>query len=440
MIQNMNKKTDVKNIMVLGFALFAMFFGAGNLIFPPYLGLESGDKWFYGFLCFIMIDCGFALVTLIAVFRFKDGITGITGKLGPFFSGVIITAIALCLGPLIAIPRTAATTFELAFEPLLPGCSSWVFSAVYFVLVAVMCIKQTKIADIVGKILAPIMLAALAVLIVKGIVSPLGEAKAEANIALVMQDGLEAGYQTMDMMGAMLLSVVVLSIVGQQGYFSQKKQRHIVALSGSIASAGLFAVYGGLAYLGASSSQIFSESLDRTGLFLAVSNALLGDWSLPVLGVIVTAACLTTAIGLVSSSAGCFEKLSHGKLKYEGLVIAVCAVSFAISNLGITSIVSLASPVLDLVYPVIISLVTLSLFDRYIRNINVYRGAALLGFLTAALTLVDGFVPVSLGTDLLPLADIHLQWLLPAVIGAAAGNLIPVPPSVAVCPNARKEI
>jgi LIVCS family branched-chain amino acid:cation transporter len=419
----MLRKNDFNNILVLAFALFAMFFGAGNLIFPPYLGLESGNKWVYGFLCFIAIECGLALLALLAAFRFKDGLAGITGKLGRFFSTVIISAIALCLGPLIAIPRTAATTFELAAQPLVPACPSWIFSAIYFALVAIMCVKQTKIADIVGKILSPIMLAALAVLIVRGTVSPLGEAKAEYNIAVVLKDGFAAGYQTLDMMGAMLLSFVVLSMVGQQGYFTQKKQLAVVTVSGLIASAGLFAVYGGLAYLGASASQVFSEKLDRAELLLAITGALLGDWGAPLMGVIVTAACLTTAIGLVSSSAGCFEALLHGKVKYEVLVAVVCAVSYAISNLGISSIVRLASPLLELIYPVVISLVILSFFDRRIRNVNVYRGAALLGFVAAALSLVDAGIPVSLGTDALPLADIGLQWLLPAVVGGLAGGL-----------------
>lgn len=420
----MDRKTDRKNILTLGFALFAMFFGAGNLIFPPYLGLCAGDNWLWGFLCFIAVDAGLAVLALLAVFKSGIGLAGITGSLGRVLSAALIIVNAVCLGPLVCIPRTAATTFELAVAPLLPGVSSWISSAVFFAVVLLLCLRPAKVVDIVGKVLAPVMLIAIAALVIKGIITPIGTVVHTSTVSSAVKNGLEAGYQTMDMMGALLLSMVVFTSIAQSGYTGVKSQLRVTGLAGILSSVGLFAVYGGLAYLGASASGVFSSGLSQTELLLAVTDALLGRAGQFLLGVIVAAACLTTAIGLSTSCAECFVSLSKGKLRYRPLIIAVCAISFLVSNIGLSEIISFAAPVLDLIYPVLMTLVILSFFSGRLKNANIYRGAALAAFTVSAYALIDGFVAADMGSSLLPLAELGLAWVLPAVLGALAGALI----------------
>lgn len=417
-------KKDIGNIIVLGFAIFAMFFGAGNLIFPPYLGLETGDQWPFGFLAFAAIECGMTMLSLLAAFRCEGGLGGIARHLGKPFSGLVVAAIALCMGPLVVVPRTAATMYELAIRPNFIGAPVWIPSAIYFILVALLCIRPTKLAGIVGKALAPVLMLSLAILMYKAFATPLGGPRNIEDFSSVLKTGLEAGYQTMDMMGALLLSVVVLGMARQQGYESSRKRLAIAGAACLIASLALFLVYAALTYLGASASQIYSTQLDRAELLLALSQMLLPSLGLPVMALIVTSACVTTAIGFISASAQCFAQLSGGRLKYVPLVVAACALSFFISTLGISSIIDYAAPLLELVYPVIITLVLLSFFDGHIRREGVYRGAALMAFLVAALTLIDRLIPASLGTDALPLAGIGLQWLFPAALGGAAGGLL----------------
>lgn len=421
---SVDKKTDGKNILTLGFALFAMFFGAGNLIFPPYLGLTGGDNWVFGFLCFIAVDAGLAVLALLAVFRSGMGLAGVTGKLGRVLSGALIVINAVCLGPLVCIPRTAATTFELAVAPLVPGAGSWISSAVFFALVLALCLRPAKVVDIVGRILAPVMLAAIAVLVVKGIATPIGTPVHTSDVAASVKSGLEAGYQTMDMMGALLLSMVVYTSIAQYGYSDVKSQLRVTGIAGVMSSVGLFAVYGGLAYLGASASGVFSSDLTQAQLLLAVTDALLGPAGQILLGVIVAAACLTTAIGLATSCAECFVSLSNGKLRYKPLIIIVCIVSFLVSNVGLSEIISFAAPVLDLIYPVLMTLVILSFFDSRLRNANICRGAALAAFMVSAYALADKYAALDLGSSLLPLSGVGLAWLLPAILGALAGALI----------------
>ncbi|MEG1894880.1 MAG: branched-chain amino acid transport system II carrier protein, partial [Oscillospiraceae bacterium] len=188
----MNKKLTA-DILVAGFALFAMFFGAGNLIFPPYLGYDSSSHWLLGVMCFVVIDIGLSLLGIIAVAKTGRGAQGITQPLGKFFSLVLLCVNTICLGPLIAIPRTAATTFEFGVAPIFPGVSSWVFSVIFFAIVIVLSLKQTRAVDIIGSILAPIMLVALLVLIIKGVVSPLGSPDIVTETQTVIKDGILAG-------------------------------------------------------------------------------------------------------------------------------------------------------------------------------------------------------------------------------------------------------
>ncbi|HRV72852.1 MAG TPA: branched-chain amino acid transport system II carrier protein [Eubacteriales bacterium] len=417
-------KNCFKSVMVLGFALFAMFFGAGNLIFPPYLGLEGGTNWGWGFISFIVVDAGLAVIALISVFKTGKGFSGVTEKLGPVLSPLLIAVTVLCLGPLAAIPRTAATTFELGVQPLLPNCPSWISAVAFFSVVTLLCVRPAKIVDIVGRFLSPLMFLCIIALVVVGIVTPIGTTIGGAVPSELVREGLESGYQTMDMLGALLFSAVVLSSLKTQGYNDRRSQLRMTAMSGGVAALGMFLVYGGLSYLGASSSSVFSLDLGQAGLLLAITNGLLGTAGQVLLGVIVACACLTTAIGLVSACAESFVDLSHGKLKYVPMVLAISAFSLVVSTLGISKIIALSSPVLEIIYPVLMTLVLLTLANGQIKSRYVYRGAALFALVVSAYVTLDGLVAADLGSSMLPLAGIGLGWVLPAALGGLIGAAI----------------
>ena len=147
------KKKDVR---IIGFALFSMFFGAGNIIFPPYLGLESGSRWLLGFLCYFLADIGLALCAIFAMLH-CDGVEKITRHLGRIPSVLMMCAIVLCIGPMLAIPRTAATTFEMSVRPLTGRVSPTLFSVLFFALIFLLCIQESAVVDIVGKFLTPML-------------------------------------------------------------------------------------------------------------------------------------------------------------------------------------------------------------------------------------------------------------------------------------------
>ena len=163
----MTKQKKKGNIAVIGMALFAMFFGAGNLIFPPYLGLISGKSWGIGLLCFVLVDVGMACVAVFAMSRGDGTIASVTGIIGRKTAVLINTAIVVCIGPLLAIPGTAATTFEMAALPLVPESANYraVFYIAFFLVAFLLTIRKSKVVDIVGKFLTPVMVIALAILI-----------------------------------------------------------------------------------------------------------------------------------------------------------------------------------------------------------------------------------------------------------------------------------
>lgn len=419
----MNKTS--KDVVVIGFALFAMFFGAGNLIFPPYLGLVSGSSWIIALVAFLLADVGLALLAVAASAKCNGEIGRVLGRSGKNLAIILGSAIMICLGPLLAIPRTAATTFEMGILPLASGFNPILFSIIFFALTFILTIKPSKVVDIIGQYLTPALLVALGVLIVKGIMSPLGEISSAPMIQGVFGEGVKQGYQTMDALGAVALSTVVITSLVNKGYTEEKQKIQLTMKAGFVAAVGLVLVYGGLTYLGATVSKIYGQDVVQTSLIVQITASLLGQPGKVILAIIVGLACLTTAIGLVSATAQYFEKLTNGKLKYEMIVTVVCIFSAIVSNFGVSSIIKFSGPILTIIYPATVVLVIMTLFGDKIKNDNAFKGATYMALLISVLTVVNDLgMSVSFVTKL-PLASIGFNWIVPVLIAGVIGNFIP---------------
>ena len=411
-----------RDSLIIGFALFAMFFGAGNLIFPPYLGWESGSAWLAAALCFIFIDIGMSLLALIAIARNGKGSSGLTDKLGTRLSFLILSLNCLCIGPFVAIPRTAAITYEVGIAPLIGDMNSWLCTGIFFGISFLLSIRQSKVVDIVGKFMAPLMFVALVVLIIKGIVTPLGEIASSGQVGEAVRTGLLNGYQTMDMMAATIFSVAVLLSIRQKGYEQKSQQVELITKGGIVATVLLFIVYGGLAYIGATASVTVTEELTQAQLLIVVTEGLMGKPGQILLSVIVIFACLTTAVGLFTSISSFFAEKLH--IRYEILVTVFTLVSWVISNFGTSVIISMAAPVLDLIYPVLIMLIILGLFQNRIGSDPVCRLAALGAFAAAVLLLIGDIFGIEIISEVLPFSALGFGWLVPAVLCAGVGLLV----------------
>ena len=412
----------VRDIIVVGFALFSMFFGAGNVVFPPYLGMESGPQWLLGFSAYFIADIGLALLGVFALLRVGSS-EAVTLRLGKIPAELLMCAIILCIGPMVAIPRTSATTFEMAIAPNIPGVSPVLFSVLFFALILALCIKESAVVDIVGKVLTPLLLVGLFAIIIKGIVTPLGEIAALPQIANAAVTGIKAGYQTMDALAALPFGIIVLQSVTAKGYDSGRKQFRVVGGAAVLAGVLLLCVYMGLAYLGATVSAQYTSDIGRAQLIMALVEALMGKVGVILFGVVVGLACVTTAIALTSSAAAYFAELCRGKVSYKVFVIAICVFSAVVSNLGLDRIVAVAAPVLDVIYPPTLVLIFISLLVPRLPD-RVSRGAAIGALLTSVLCAlnVNGIhIPFMAN---LPLYDLGLSWLLPAVIFGLAASLL----------------
>ena len=412
----------VRDIIVVGFALFSMFFGAGNVIFPPYLGMESGPQWLLGFSAYFIADIGLALLGVFALLRVGSS-EAVTLRLGKIPAELLMCAIILCIGPMVAIPRTSATTFEMAISPNLSGVSPVLFSVLFFALILALCIKESAVVDIVGKVLTPLLLVGLFAIIIKGIVTPLGEIAALPQIANAAVTGIKAGYQTMDALAALPFGIIVLQSVTAKGYDSGRKQFRVVGGAAVLAGVLLLCVYMGLAYLGATVSAQYTSDIGRAQLIMALVEALMGKVGVILFGVVVGLACVTTAIALTSSAAAYFAELCRGKVSYKVFVIAICVFSAVVSNLGLDRIVAVAAPVLDVIYPPTLVLIFISLLAPHLPD-RISRGAAIGALLTSVLcTLTANGVAIPLAESL-PLYDLGLSWLIPAAVFGLAASLL----------------
>ena len=420
------KQFKPKDMLVIGAALFAMFFGAGNLIFPPLLGQQTGTSWLIGFLFFFIFDVGLALVAILALINKNEySITGLTGPMGKVPGAVIGAIGALCIGPFLAIPRTAATTYEVGVAPLFPGFNTWIFSAVFFAIVLVLTIRPSKVVDIVGQFLTPVLVIFLLIMIIVGIVNPLGPIELDSTVNAV-KEGTYNGYQTLDVIASLIFIIIIANSARDKGYTDQASLAGATIRSSVVAAIGLLIIYGGLTYLGATTGTLADyQGLDQTTLLVTITKGLFGNTGVILLGIIVLFACWTTAIGLTSAVSEYFVELSGGKLKYKTLVIIIVIFSWVISNAGVSTIIQFSAPLLNLIYPGLLVLIILAFFHKKIKNNNVYRLAAYFGMITSALEILAGFGLPTGFVSALPLSDMGFAWIIPAIVGAIIGKFIP---------------
>ena len=401
------------------------FFGAGNLIFPPFLGVISGSNWLIGFGGFILSDVGLALLAIIAAAKCNGEVDKVLSRSGKKLGIMLGSAIMICLGPLLAIPRTAATTFEMGISPLFDGFSPVLFSIIFFAMTFILTIKPSKVVDVIGQFLTPALLIALGVLIVMGIISPLGEMSLNTISENLFAEGVKQGYQTMDALGAVALSTVIISSLSNKGYKNENQKIKLTLKAGIVAAIGLILVYGGLTYLGATVSTMYGQDVVQTTLIVEITESLLGKPGKVILAIIVMLACLTTAIGLTSATAQFFEKTTNGKLKYELIVTIVCIFSAIVSNFGVNTIIKFSAPILDIIYPATIILVIMTLFGDKIKNNNAFKGATYMALLVSVITVANNMKLINIAfINKLPFSSLGFNWILPVLIGAIIGNLI----------------
>lgn len=410
-------KNKMRDSIVVGFALFSMFFGAGNLIFPPSLGNKLGDQYLLGIIGFIVTGVGLPLLAILACSKGNGTFESITNKIGNKFTLILTTVLFFAIGPLLAIPRTAATTFEISIQPLFPTWSPIIVMAIYFIINLFFVLKRSSIIDTIGKFLTPALIVILTIIIVKGIVSPIGEiSSTDANNILSMS--LLEGYQTMDALGALLFAGVISSSIIQKGY-KGKEANSILLKASLIAVVGLAFVYGGLTFIGAHTVNLVDSNISNTALLVFIAREILGTFGVALIGAAIGLACLTTSIGLLTAGSTFFEKVTNGKLSYKFNAIVISIMSYIIACQGVDNIVKLSVPILNVLYPVAITIIFVTLINKFLTNIIAIK-------IAVYASLVCGLLFSFFGDSLsfMPLASVGFGWVIPTLIALIIGLFI----------------
>lgn len=418
-----------KDVIITGFALFAMLFGAGNLIFPPMVGFINGDEWGMAAIGFILTGAGFPLLAIFtSAFAGKD-LDSFAIRVSPKFTKFFNVALILSIGPLLALPRTGATAFEMIFakDSLNYNIYKIIFIAIFFGVSLLFSLKSSKVVDRVGAILTPILLVVLAIIIFKGVFSPLGEAISLEKAMGPFKYGFLNGYQTMDTLAAIVFSDIILKSIRKDRELSQQQEVSFLIQTSLIAIGGLAIVYGGLGFIGSSVTNILPAGIGSVELLTSIVKLLLGNAGKIILAICVTGACITTAIGLTATVADYFSELT--KISYEKLAVITTVVSIVFAMFGVDIIIKLAVPVLVFLYPIAIALIFLNIFKNKIKNDNIFVGTVIGAGLVSAyeslqamglkLSFLDGIY------SSLPLDSLGLAWVLPAIIGGIIFKFIP---------------
>ncbi|MGG5252295.1 branched-chain amino acid transport system II carrier protein [Neobacillus sp. SM06] len=421
-----------KETLFVGLMLFSMFFGAGNLIFPPFLGMGAGTAFWPAIIGFILTAVGLPLLVLIAIALVKDGVNTLGSRVHPWFGLIFTIVVYLSIGPFFGIPRNANVAFEMGFKPFFGAASSsttlflFGFTAVFFLLVYLLSLNPSKVVDYMGRLITPTLLLSIVVLSVTGFVKLNQPFKAptENYQSASLVKGFIDGYSTMDALAALAFGIVVLTTLKQKGIKEKNQLTAYTVKAGLIAGTALALVYVAIGLLGAKMSP-YGTYANGSELLSAASTMLLGTGGKILLGFIFTLATFTTCVGLTIACGQYFAKIAP-KVSYKFVVTMITVVSFLIANLGLNQIINISVPFLVMAYPLTIVLVTSSFFHRFYRGSSkVYAGAMLL---TGLVSLNDGLKMFGLKLqavqplmDALPFASVGLGWVVPALVGGVAG-------------------
>lgn len=411
-----------RDVFALGFMTFALFLGAGNIIFPAESGLQAGATVWLAALGFLLTGVGLPLLTVVALARVGGGLTALTQPLGKVAGVILAVAVYLAIGPFFATPRTAVVSYEIGVVPFFGNSSKGllVYSTAYFSLVLFLSITPNKIIDRIGTLITPVLLLALVILGGAAFMKPAG-AVGEA-LAMYQQEaflqGFLHGYLTMDALGALAFGVVIATALRSKGVQSERLVTRYSIYAGLIAALGLSAVYLSLFYLGATSQGIASEAQNGGQVLAVYVQHVFGPVGNVLLAVVIALACLTTAVGLLVACGEFFSELLN--IAYKYVVVFFVVFSWVVSNQGLDQLIKVSVPVLTGLYPLAIVLVALSLLAHYWRSTAlVFRGTMLV---TLVFGVVDGLSAAGFSAwvpevfSRLPLAQQQMGWLVPAVV------------------------
>ena len=420
------QKLSRKSMLLVGFTLFSMFFGAGNLIFPPYLGAQAGSHAWLAFIGFAVSAIGLPVVGVIAVAR-AGGLSPLASRVHPRFAQVFTLLVYLSIGPCLAIPRTASTSFQM-LAPLIGGDATrqLIYSIVFFVAAFLVALHPEKLTSWLGRILCPTLITLIFVLFFGCLFHPVAAhygIPTDLYAAMPGVQGILDGYQTMDTLAALNFGAIIALNIRNYGLEDEQQVRRSTIRAGWIAGAMLLIIYAMLTHVGALSGAAWPGGATGADTLSSLASGLFGSVGQVLLAAIFMIACFNTCVGLIACVGEYFHTLLP-RIPYPTIAAFFAVASMVISNIGLAEIIRLSTPVLNAIYPVAIVLIMLAFIPHMEKRCAVYR-------LCVAFTTVQSIAaafPIPVLSSLLralPLNECGFGWVIPAAVGLVLGLIWP---------------
>lgn len=441
----MEKRLTFSSYLTIGSMLFGLFFGAGNLIFPVFMGQMAGSNVGAATIGFLITGVGLPFLGVVAIGLSKSsGLFEMASRIHPLYGYFMTIALYLTIGPFFALPRLSTVSFEVGITPYVPenllAVGLAVFSILFYGAALLFSLKPSKLLVYVGKVLNPLFLIFIGILIVTAFLNPMGsvqEATAQADYASQpFFSGFLEGYNTMDALASLAFGVVVVNAIKELGVEKPASIAKDTVKSGIISMLLMALIYAALSYLGTMSVGEFAIS-ENGGIALAqISNHYFGAFGSVLLAVTVTVACLKTAIGLITACAEIFREMFPNSFSYKTYVVLFSILSGLVANVGLNNIIALSLPVLMFLYPLAITLILLAILSPLFKDRQVVYVVTTVFTLPISLADFMKALPESISgtpaiqtilqwfSQTVPLFGVGMGWIIPSVLGLAVGWII----------------
>ena len=425
----MKKKMTLTESLTISSMLFGLFFGAGNLIFPAYLGQAAGRYVWLALLGFLITGVGMPLLAIAALGITKStGLFDLSSRVGKKFALFFTCLLYLSIGPFFAIPRCFTVPFETGISSLLPGTINkqlglFLFTLIFFALMLFFSLRPGRIMDWIGKFLTPMFLIVFFTIMITALLHPTGSASGKALGASYAKSplltGVLAGYNTLDVLAGLAFGIIVVSSIQVFGVTEPDQIAKETVKTGILTSILMAIIYGITSLAGATSRPL--GIADNGGTILAnIAHHYFPGFGAILFALMVFIACLKTAIGLITACAETFNGL-FPKYSYNKWAIFFNVFALAVANIGLGAIISISTPFLMLLYPLAISLIIMALTGNFChfeksdcQIITAVTFICALGDFFKALPSQPAFL-VKIYSNL-PLYKGGLGWLVPFLI------------------------
>jgi len=434
-VKEMKEKNIIKDSLVVGFAMFAVFFGAGNLVFPPQIGLVSGAGVPAAMFGLALSAILFPMLGFAAIGNVGNDLSDLTYRVHPKLLAFVVI-VGLPGGLCGTLPRCGSVAFEvgvLGIFPELPSAMKWVFLIAFFGLACFLALNRSGISDIIGKFITPVLLVCLVVIVILAVVDPIG--KIEGGVVEnSFSNAFVTGINTGDIMTGVMCAAIFLTSLKEKGYTTLKERKMMLRNMIIVAFLILFVVYGGLCYLGAQGTALFAPDTDNTVLLVGLVRKLAGYGGIVLLSLAVILACFTTEAGLIRTMADLLNQSFGNRLNYKYTAIAITIVVALMAFKGVAFLINLAGPFFMLIFPVYIVLTILGVCYKWVPNDGAWKGAVLMSLIVGlhdaiATANAVGLISIDMGVigrffAAIPLAQYGFTWVIPSIVGGIIGAIV----------------